>query len=795
MRVVGRVEPCGGRQRVWRGRPALVCCAGLALSAVLAVPCLASEAQVPESEAAGSALVEGTDATSEGGVAVSSSADETPATPTATDPGVTPDAPAAEGTGASAVSDTPAAASPSAAASVSGEAADAASQGDSGTSEPADADADPGASTSWRFQDGVPSHPAGEAESDVATYAAAQPWSWAGNGFVNANGNVIPGAVKRGVDVSSWDEGVDWDATASDVDFAVLRIGYGVGHYHNAQLATDAQFERNISECERVGLPCGVYFYSMATSVEQARTEARYVVSLLGGRHLDYPVYCDMEDASVLDAQVNVTEIVTAFCQVIADAGYTPGVYANLWWWNNIISDSVCAPQNRWVAQYADACTYELPYGMWQATSRGSVAGVGSNSCDINFVIDPNATASAKTDYSDVSADAWYWRNGWIQYVTDEGIMTGIRDASGNLTGAFEPEAQVTRGQVVTVLYRLTHPGTDDTTNPSSYRAGTHFTDATTPAFYNAAIAWCEEQGIVTGYKDGSWDLGTFGPNDPVTREQLATMLARFASACGGADTSGFGRGSLSSFSDGTSASDFAVSGLGWCVGKGIMSGDDDAPTLRPLGNATRAEFAKMVTVLTRDVLGSLSAGQDAARVELSVPYVDQNAEGMPLGCEGASLWMALRGKGYLQGVSYADFMATMPYSDDGDPNHGFAGNPARYDAGAYGGIYAAPLASWGARFGSVQDMSGSSQWQLVEELEAGNPVVVYVTKQFQAPQWAQWPFGQAVDNAHVVTLIGYDPATDTLEVADPNSGGTYWVDWWTFYKAYSACRAAVVVR
>lgn len=420
-----------------------------------------------------------------------------------------------------------------------------------------------------------------------------------------------------------------------------------------------------------------------------------------------------------------------------------------------------------------------------------------SDAADLADPADPAPVPTPTPEYGylgfpDVASTDWFVTEGWLDYVVSQGIMTG------HDSGIFEPDGEVKRGQVVTILYRLANPGSTATTDPASFSQASHFVDAAYPAYWNAAITWCEQQGIVTGYQDAiGYDTGTFGPDDPVTREELATMIARFARMVGGVDTSAYDASAFEAMPDHDQTYAYSQESLKWCASAGILAGEPDAQTgvryLKAREHATRAETAKMITVLARDVITGIYPAPAPSYVELDTPYVDQIAEGMPMGCEAASLYMAMRGKGYLQGVSYLDFIATMPLTS-GTPNDGFVGNPAWVDLSLYQSIYPMALACWGSQYGNVADISGSSVWDLVEQLQAGNPVVVYVTVDFRPVVWSDWWFGPAVDNAHVMTLVGYDPATDRLLVADPNSRGRYWVDWFTFYAAYGAQHFAAVV-
>lgn len=279
--------------------------------------------------------------------------------------------------------------------------------------------------SSWRFQDGqlvrlpdayeAPS--AGAVMPQLLSRAYYAPWSKVGDGYLSTNGSYIPGAVLRGVDVSVWDETIDWAAAkADDVDFAIIRCGYAASR---GGLWTDNYWARNVSECERLGIPYGVYFYSRATTAQEAVQEATYVLGLIAGHGLSYPVYLDLEDSSIAGA--DLAAVARAFCDTIAAAGYQPGIYANLNWWNNLLTDPVFDSWPRWVAQYNSACHYAGDYGMWQCTASGSVAGFHTG-VDINFVIDRSFTPGQ----GGTSRDGWREQDGRRYFYEGGRPLTGV---------------------------------------------------------------------------------------------------------------------------------------------------------------------------------------------------------------------------------------------------------------------------------------------------------------------------------------------------------------------------------
>ena len=173
--------------------------------------------------------------------------------------------------------------------------------------------------------------------------------------------------------------------------------------------------------------------------------------------------------------------------------------------------------------------------------------------------------------FDDVDASAWYADG--VYYVAGQGIMNG----SGN--GAFSPDTVMSRAMLVQVLYNLEgQPETD----------ASAFTDVAADAWYADAVAWAADAGIVTGVSDT-----TFAPDVTMTREQIATILYRYAAYKGYDMTAS---NDLSGYADAGEIGSYAVEAMGWANGAGLITGST-ATTLNPLGSATRAEVA---TILMR---------------------------------------------------------------------------------------------------------------------------------------------------------------------------------------------------
>ncbi|MFR6486872.1 MAG: C39 family peptidase [Clostridium sp.] len=185
--------------------------------------------------------------------------------------------------------------------------------------------------------------------------------------------------------------------------------------------------------------------------------------------------------------------------------------------------------------------------------------------------------------------------------------------------------------------------------------------------------------------------------------------------------------------------------------------------------------------------------GKSADTMTVSTPYINQVQGGAVQGCEGASLLMALKAKGYTN-MGYRDFLNGMPTSKN-NPREGFiysmfSNNPTNQ----VHWIDTPALAAYGKKFGKVEDISGASISKLKYEINRNRPVVVYVTAMFNTPQWKKYSYGSIPKNLHVVTLVGYNGRTGKYKINDPYFG-VLWISKGQFENVYNSMKKAVVVR
>ena len=173
----------------------------------------------------------------------------------------------------------------------------------------------------------------------------------------------------------------------------------------------------------------------------------------------------------------------------------------------------------------------------------------------------------ASEPFTDVTSADWFYDD--VVYVYNKGLMNGVTNTT------FAPDGTTTRAMIVTILWRL---------DGKAMGGVNTFADVAAGSWYEDAVAWAAKYGIVTGY-----DAATFGPNDPITREQLATILYRFNNYRGGSLLA-----SDLEFPDAGSVSGYAVEAMKWAVGQNLINGMDGK--LNPKGYATRAQVAAILT-------------------------------------------------------------------------------------------------------------------------------------------------------------------------------------------------------
>ena len=191
----------------------------------------------------------------------------------------------------------------------------------------------------------------------------------------------------RGIDVSHWQGDIDWEAVKNDgIEFAIIKAGGSDAGFYK-----DSKFEANYAGAKAAGIAVGAYYFvgKGCVSAIDGRADAIRFMDIIAEKQFEMPVYMDNE-AQPASARAGITEATIAFCDELEANGYFAGVYGSTYsGFVDRMDDSKLQGYTHWVAQYADSCKYPGTIGIWQYSSKGSVAGISGNvdldECYIDF--------------------------------------------------------------------------------------------------------------------------------------------------------------------------------------------------------------------------------------------------------------------------------------------------------------------------------------------------------------------------------------------------------------------------
>lgn len=208
------------------------------------------------------------------------------------------------------------------------------------------------------------------------------------NGMVSyqEDGEVL---TRKGIDVSKYQGEIDWEAVKNDgIDYAIIRVG--IRGYSEGGILEDEFFRQNIEGAIANGIPVGVYFFTQAVNEAEALEEADFVIGMLQGYELTYPVYLDIEDVKKESCRTNGltveerTNNAKVFLERIREAGYEPGLYGNMKSFLLMVDLASLEQYDKWFAGYTLPIYYPYEYKMLQYSEKGKVAGVPA-AVDINI--------------------------------------------------------------------------------------------------------------------------------------------------------------------------------------------------------------------------------------------------------------------------------------------------------------------------------------------------------------------------------------------------------------------------
>ena len=198
----------------------------------------------------------------------------------------------------------------------------------------------------------------------------------------------------KGIDVSHYQGSINWDKVKPQIDFAILRMGLG----DDITSQDDKQFERNYTECVRLGIPFAVYFFSYAVNKAKVAKEIAHIKRLLNGKKINAPVYIDVENTKGLDwrklSNAELLSIMQEFNAQLAALGCKMGIYSSRSaFWNEKMTDKWYDGISKWVAEYGDKVNnFNRTYDIWQHTSKGRIDGISGN-VDMNVMYNSIFTA------------------------------------------------------------------------------------------------------------------------------------------------------------------------------------------------------------------------------------------------------------------------------------------------------------------------------------------------------------------------------------------------------------------
>ena len=272
---------------------------------------------------------------------------------------------------------------------------------------------------------------------------------------------------KKGIDVSEWQKTIDWEKVkAAGIEFAMIKAGYGRNRI-------DPQFKYNISECNRLGIPCGVYWFSYAYTEELARNEAKYCLAAIAPYKLDYPVAYDFEYDSVDNAEklgIEITKemassFARAFLGEIEAARYYAQLYTNADYLTRYFDSELAKRYDVWLAQWPSKPNLDTKPsqagGIWQYSNTGSVDGISERvDLDAAYYDYPgiiaknglNKPAAAPEPEPVPEPDPETPAKTENELAREWAMSEGISDGEN-------PDSPCTREQVWVMLYRMNNGG------------------------------------------------------------------------------------------------------------------------------------------------------------------------------------------------------------------------------------------------------------------------------------------------------------------------------------------------
>ena len=189
----------------------------------------------------------------------------------------------------------------------------------------------------------------------------------------------------KGIDISYHNGEIDFSKLKSQVDFIIMRSGYGTKTINSKEVKFDIYYE----EAKKQNIPVGTYWYCYAETPAEALEEAKTFLNKVKGKKFEYPVFYDVEEQNILKTgKENVSNIMRAFLEEVEKNGYLVGIYCSAYYLKNLVDDNIKNKYEIWVAQWGqnrDKPKYDGKWDIWQYTSDGHMDGIQSPRVDLDF--------------------------------------------------------------------------------------------------------------------------------------------------------------------------------------------------------------------------------------------------------------------------------------------------------------------------------------------------------------------------------------------------------------------------
>ena len=189
----------------------------------------------------------------------------------------------------------------------------------------------------------------------------------------------------KGIDISYHNGEIDFSKVKSQVDFIIMRSGYGKKTTNSKEVKFDIYYE----EAKKNNIPIGTYWYSYANTPEEALVEAQTFLNKVKGKKFEYPIFYDVEEKSILNqGKEIVSKIIKTFLEEVEKNGYIVGLYSSASYLENLVDDEIKDKYIIWVAQWGkniDKPRYNGKWDIWQYSSKGHIDGVQSQNVDLDF--------------------------------------------------------------------------------------------------------------------------------------------------------------------------------------------------------------------------------------------------------------------------------------------------------------------------------------------------------------------------------------------------------------------------